>query len=251
VLPGELLGASALLVSRSAWSQFTGAVQASFVTIEGRAAAPSSVHRHYEVTVDAVGTAEVAMTEDRVGRELASARRRARARTAADWAREATREVGERAPTGQLVAQSPATLDRATGRGHWEIRFRVPGYATVSDNRVVLPLTLFHSLLDGRFVEPRRRLPIFFPADDVVEETMRVRMPPALRLATAPPRYQVASPRATSEFKVVEEDDGVSVTRSIVEHRGQSPPEDYVAIREATRGFAGGRDEVLVFERRR
>jgi len=251
VLPEELLGASAVLVKRSGWAVFTGAAQASFVTIAGSPAAPSSVHRHYQVTVDAAGDADVVMTEDRTGRLLASARSAARARTAAEWEREATREVGARAPTGQLVAQSPASLERATGRGHWEIRFRVPGYATVNDARLVLPLTLLRSSLDGLFVEQRRRRPIFIASDDQVEETMRVRVPPALRLATAPPRYQAASPRIQSEFKVVEEDDGVSVTRSITRRRGQSPPEAYPAIRQAVRGFAGGRDEVLVFERRR
>jgi len=110
----------------------------------------------------------------------------------------------------------------------------VPGFATVSGKRVLMPTCLFAARHHSAFTAATRKYPIYFPYpfDEVDRATIRV--PAGYNIESVPPKQSISPTPAFASYQSASQINGKELTieRDLEIRRITLPPTDYSGVKD-------------------
>ncbi len=153
------------------------------------------------------------------------------------WKKKAQDAANERHSNNKLLKYTKTEKFEPNKSKH-TVDFLAKGYATPDGERLIVPLTIFHSAWDKDFERNKRKLPIMFRAPYNTQEVLHIKLPAGLVAKALPPSKTFKSAGITVELKAERAGNLITVSRKISAKQGVYPVSEYRALREAVRAFA-------------
>ena len=219
------------------------------VIVEGKVRGTNRDEHHFTATLNEAGDLEAtvdAVTDGSYARDLRIARRFAAKK---QFSEQAERFVKSCVPTAQVRSQELPACDDLQGTCRTRIAYAVPAYATIIEDRLLVPLTLLETSWDNAAEEPERRFDIYVGEGTHDEEVLKLTAPPGWELAEIPGAEQLSTSAVDVSLRVTGEGRTVELRRVVENHSGLWARQQWAQVRAALRTYAGVRQKVLIFRR--
>lgn len=221
---------------------------AEFVAITGPMNMAEGHERRYELAIDESGSASGALTFRMHGRSAMDERNRNHSRSEKDWKERAANVVENRHEAAELLSFDVLEEEEESDACRWGVSFSAPGYGTVDEGRILVPLTVLSSSWDDEFRKDEvRDLPIAFTRPENTTETLYISGPEGYEPINIPKERSASTNAVEVKVKASREGDRVKVVRSVRVKPGLYDKAGYDTIVGALDVFTSVRQDVVQF----